>query len=262
MKVEICVDDIESAITAASNGADRLELCSALPLGGLTPSLGFVKTVDEYLKKAYTSTPPRQTTYRVMLRSRDGDFRYTNAEKAIMSADANIFLDAELDPELFEGFVVGAAKDTGDLDFDSVLTNSLAEVNVGNTLHRVSDLIFFPTMRHFHDLEGLWESLSHFLKIDTVLTSGGRATCVEGGFAISDFMQRCELCVMPGCGLNADNLSELVTRMDRTPAWVHSSCSVAERDSTCPEQLSRAFGTRRRTSGELVKRFCDLAHSL
>lgn len=100
--------------TAAAHGADRIELCSALSVGGLTPSHG----VMEYAGVALTNPT---TPVVAMVRPRAGDFVYTNEELAVMEADIRAARRAGL-----AGVVVGASLPDGSLD-EEALTRLVAE---------------------------------------------------------------------------------------------------------------------------------------
>lgn len=94
---EVCVDSVESARNAESGGADRLELCSALSLGGLTPSIGLVQAVRRSVKLPVF----------VMVRPREGDFVYDDDELAVMERDIRSIKE-QLD---VDGFVFGVLHD-------------------------------------------------------------------------------------------------------------------------------------------------------
>ena len=91
--MEVCVDNLSSFINAVEAGASRIELCSSLAEGGLTPSLGFFRQV----KKVNSHVPVH-----VLIRPRGGDFYYSGAEVAIMKEDAAIFVQNGA-----EGLVLG-----------------------------------------------------------------------------------------------------------------------------------------------------------
>ena len=100
--MEVCVDSVQSAINADKGKASRLELCSNLQEGGLTPSLGLYRRV----KKSVPSLP-----IFVMIRPRPGDFCYSEPELEVMREDIEIFKN-----EGAEGFVFGILSPSGDVD--------------------------------------------------------------------------------------------------------------------------------------------------
>src|SRR2546425_4031243 len=92
--LEVIVSSLDDARAAAAGGADRFELCSALALGGLTPSLGTLAAI-----KAETAVPVM-----FMLRPREGGMAYTDGETAVMERDADLALEAGADGLVF-GFL-------------------------------------------------------------------------------------------------------------------------------------------------------------
>lgn len=103
---EVCVDSLESARNADNGGADRLEVCSSLSLGGLTPTIGFVKAV-----KSHISIPAF-----AMIRPREGDFVYDESELTVMEEDVKALKECGTD-----GFVFGVLKSDGSVDRDACL---------------------------------------------------------------------------------------------------------------------------------------------
>ncbi|OBZ79237.1 Copper homeostasis protein CutC [Grifola frondosa] len=107
--IEVCIDSVESAISAVHGGADRLELCGNLGLGGgTTPSLGLFRAV----RKAVPETP-----IMVMVRPRTGDFLYSNAELTVMLEDVRIFKEAGA-----SGVVFGVLHKDGRVDVPRTTT--------------------------------------------------------------------------------------------------------------------------------------------
>ncbi|GFS28600.1 copper homeostasis protein cutC homolog [Trichonephila inaurata madagascariensis] len=100
-KLEICVDNLKSAASAVAGGADRLEVCQALDLGGLTPSPAFVGMV-----KRNFSIPVH-----MLIRPRAGNFEYTDDEVHLMKMDMEFGLHQKVD-----GFVFGALKSNNQID--------------------------------------------------------------------------------------------------------------------------------------------------
>ena len=166
MKIlEICVDSLASARAAIAGGADRLELCSALLAGGLTPYTELLRQI-----RLESHIPVR-----CLMRPRPGDFLYTNEEIAMMAEQIRELKDAGAD-----GFVIGCLTPEGDLDA-AAMTPLLEACNgSGITLHRCIDVSRDPVQSYLTCRE---------LGIDTVLTSGAAASCTVGMSAISRFLE-------------------------------------------------------------------------
>lgn len=154
--LEVCVDSYASAMAAISGGADRLELCSALAVGGLTPSPALLQQIRQI-----SSIPVR-----CLMRTRGGDFLYTREEIQQMAAEIRMLRAAGAD-----GFVIGCLTADGCLDADAMKPLLEAADGAGLTLHRCIDVS--------RDLCQTYQDAAA-LGIDTVLTSGGAGNCLAG----------------------------------------------------------------------------------
>ena len=154
--LEVCVDSYASAIAAIAGGADRLELCSALAVGGLTPSPVLLRQIRE------VSTIP----VRCLMRTRGGDFLYTPEEIRQMAAEITM-----LKAEGADGFVIGCLTADGELDREAMKPLLEAAGGAGVTLHRCID-VSRDLCKTYLDAAALG--------IDTVLTSGGAGNCLAG----------------------------------------------------------------------------------
>lgn len=154
--LECCVDSVESALAAAEGGADRLELCAGLVIGGITPGIALFEEI-----KRYTDIP-----IRVLLRPRFGDFLYTEHEFEILKKETELFGKAGA-----EGIVIGCLTEDGGLHMPQMraLMEMAGEMKV--TLHRAFDVCANP----FEAYEQAGE-----LGIDTILTSGQEESCLKG----------------------------------------------------------------------------------
>jgi copper homeostasis protein len=181
--LEICVDSLASARAAIAGGADRLELCSALAIGGLTPYAELLKQI-----RAESSIP-----IRCLMRPRAGDFLYT-AEEIQMMADQIRTLRALG----ADGFVIGCLTPDGDLDADAMEPLLEAAKGCGLTLHRCIDVSRDPIQTYLDAKK---------LGIDTVLTSGAAGSCSAGKATIGKLLALRDETdgpeVLIGAGVNA-----------------------------------------------------------
>lgn len=182
MLVEVCANSLASAVTAEKAGADRIELCSELAVGGITPSYGLLKAVSEKI-----SIPVR-----VLIRPRSGDFTYSDEEFEIMKK--NIKLCKELG---FEGVATGVLNLNFDFDENRNMELRAAASSLKFTFHRAFDWVLDPYLA-LQGLEGLG--------VDAILSSGQKKTAVEGIELLSDLHDMASRAtIMPGSGINASN---------------------------------------------------------
>lgn len=150
------MDSYASAMAAIAGGADRLELCSALSVGGLTPSAALLRQI-----RRVSGIP-----IRCLMRPRGGDFLYTKEEVEQMAMEM-----AVLRGEGADGFVIGCLTADGALDGNALEPLLSAADGKGLTLHRCIDVS--------RDLERTCRDAAK-LGFDTVLTSGGAGKCLDG----------------------------------------------------------------------------------
>jgi copper homeostasis protein len=215
-ELEICVDEPESAKAALLGGADRLEVCSALQAGGLTPASSFVSWLRE------TTDLPLH----VMIRPRSGGFVYSAPERELMLRDIQGLLALGAD-----GVVVGALTAAGEVDYDFVeqLVSSAGDSHV--SFHRAIDCLESPSsaVQRLADLG-----------IQRVLSSGGASTAIEGAseLAIMHEQAPSEISIMAGAGVRSTNLRELLERTG--VRHVHGSAAKLEatNDRVIPGRVS------------------------
>jgi copper homeostasis protein len=217
--LEICCGSAEDAIEAAAGGADRVELCSALFLGGLTPSLGSLVEV-----KQRTQIPVI-----AMNRPRQAGFRYSPTEFAVMERDAELLLEHGAD-----GIVFGILNADGTVD---VKRTRMLRERIGArqaVFHRAFDVTPDP----FRALEELID-----LGITRVLTSGQKNAATDGVALILKLIEKAagRIEVLPGAGLNADNIRQFVvqTRCDQ----VHMTTFKTQRDTSPLGNSAIYFGS-------------------
>ncbi len=181
--LEVCVDSLASARAAVAGGADRLELCSALAVGGLTP-------YGELLRQIRRES---DIPIRCLMRPRAGDFLYSREEIAMMAAQIRQLKDLGAD-----GFVVGCLDADGNLDGKAMEPLLEAAKDCGLTLHRCVD-VSRDICRTYLEAGALG--------IDTVLTSGGAGNCLTGKETIGQLLQLRDSQggpqVLIGAGVNA-----------------------------------------------------------
>lgn len=154
--LECCVDSVESAMAAEEGGADRLELCAALVIGGVSPSIALFEQVKECCR----------LPVRVLLRPRFGDFLYTDHEFRIIRREVELFREAGA-----AGVVIGCLTADGSLHRERMKELIEAAGGMKVTLHRAFDVCADPEKAY----EQAWE-----LGIDTILTSGQESDCLKG----------------------------------------------------------------------------------
>lgn len=183
MLLEICACNFQSVINAEKAGAHRIELCSELAVGGLTPSFGLLK------QTIYNSKIPAF----VLIRPRSGNFTYSDSEFEIMKQDIQICKDLG-----FAGIVSGVLNQDNTVDIRR--TNQLIELSrpLAFTFHRAFDWVPNP----FEALEQLIE-----LGADRILTSGQANSAEEGIELLKQLKNKAKnrITLLPGGGINAQN---------------------------------------------------------
>ena len=205
--LEICVDSLASARAAISGGADRIELCSALALGGLTPFTALLRQIRE----------ESDIPIRCLMRPRSGDFLYRKDEIRQMAMQMQELKSAGAD-----GFVIGCLTMFGDLDDDAMKPLIDAAGDMGLTLHRCVDVSCDPIETYLQ---------AEYLGFDTVLTSGAAACCMDGMDIIRKLLslrdQRNGPEVLIGAGVNPTNIHKLMDALPTARAF-HTSCKKLE----------------------------------
>lgn len=187
MILEVCVDSVESAVNAAQGGADRIELCGDLIVGGTTPSLALYEQIREKI------TIP----IHVLLRPRFGDFLYSEEEKEVLLRQAKIFSKAGAD-----SLVIGCLTADGQLDLETMKRIMDAGNGTPCNLHRAFDMC-----RNLH------QALEDAKKLDirSILTSGGKASAIDGIQTLDQLKKEAgTIDIMAGSGMNSKNISYLL----------------------------------------------------
>ena len=197
--LEVTIESIASARAAIAGGADRLELCGALAVGGLTPYGELLQQI-----RAESNIP-----IRCLIRPRGGDFLYTKEEIVMMATQIENLRKLGAD-----GFVIGCLTEEGELDKDAMAPLLQAAEGCQLTLHRCIDVSRDPLKTYLDARD---------LGIDTVLTSGAASTCVLGMATIGEMLALRDDQdgpeVLIGCGVKAAVISTFKERFPQARAF-------------------------------------------
>ena len=188
--LEVCADSVRSAVEAQAGGADRIELCSGLVIGGLSPSVAMFEQVKKNV----------DIPVRVLLRPRFGDFCYDGYEFETLKEEVCLFREAGAD-----GVVIGILKPDGRLDTDrmkELVECAKSESKSGKrpcavTFHRAFDVCRSP-------YEALRQCIE--LGIDTILTSGQKDSAWNGRELLKELVREAagEIEILAGAGISPD----------------------------------------------------------
>ncbi|MFC4096221.1 copper homeostasis protein CutC [Euzebyella saccharophila] len=182
MLVEVCANSVQSALNAQKAGADRIELCSELAVGGITSSYGLLKKIRELI-----SIPVH-----VLIRPRSGDFTYSQVEFEIMKENIQLCKDFG-----FAGIVSGVLGDRNNLDVERTAELVTLTGNLHFTFHRAFDWLSNPE----DSLLQLQE-----MGVQTILSSGQATSSVEGLELLKSLQRKSEkITIMPGGGVKPNN---------------------------------------------------------
>lgn len=197
--LEICAGSVESAIAARDGGAQRIELCAALEVGGVTPSAGLIAEARKV----------EGLTLNVIIRPRGGDFLYDSHEVACMEEDIRTCRRLGAD-----GVVIGALTAEGDIDTAACRRLIEAADGMSITFHRAFDMCRDPR-------KALEELIA--LGCHRVLTSGQLPTAEAGIPQLKELVQQADgrIIIMPGCGVNSGNAARILNSTGATE--IHAS---------------------------------------
>ena len=214
MQLEICIDRIESALAAQAGGANRIEVCGCLAVGGTTPSHGLVEQCVDRC----------DLDVMMMIRPHGGGFCYNSDDLDTMLRDISVAKRIGV-----LGVVFGAL--THDRSVDKWASQMLlaAARPLQVTFHRAFDLTHNP-------LQAIDDLLE--MGVDRVLTSGQAKSAQEGTDLIRQAVERCgkRISVMAGAGINMNNVADIVRATG--VGEVHASASVI----STPNKEHRDFG--------------------
>ena len=227
--LEVCVDSAEGLAAAIEGGAGRIELCSALELGGLTPLPSLMRIAARAPIPVYA-----------MIRPHAGPFIFDGTDEEAMMID----IDA-VRTEGLAGVVIGANRQDGRLDMPLISRLRARAEGLGSTLHRAFDLVPDPGAALEQAIE---------LGCERILTSGCVPKAIDGLETLSRLSRKAarRISIMPGSGVRPGNVAEILRATGTSE--VHASCS-SRVDSIDPRAVTFGFeaATTNRTDADVVR---------
>ncbi len=210
-KIEVCSTSLNDAREAEAGGAIRIELCSAITCGGVTPSYGTIQCVAD---------AGLNLDINVLIRAREGGFHYSESEIETMCRDIEFCRETGV-----HGVVIGALTEQGDIDIEACKRMMDAAGDMSVTFHRAFDICRDP----FTALEQIIS-----LGCDRLLTSGQQASAELGAELIAELVKRAagRIIIMPGAGINPRNIATIEQKTAATE--FHSTAAI--------DCLDAAFG--------------------
>lgn len=243
--IEICAGSVESAIAAKKGGAQRIELCSALSEGGITPSQAMIEYVKRNLKIE---------TF-VLIRPRTGDFSYSRAEFEVMKSD--IF---SAKAKGADGIVTGMLNTDGTIDTCRMKEIMDLARPLPVTFHRAFDLTRDPDKASEDIIK---------LGCKRILTSGQAQNALLGADLIARLVKIADnrISIMPGGGINAGNLQHIFDITGATEYHLSATTLVGSRMIFRKEGISMGNGSGNeyemaQTDQNLVSEICQIASKL
>ena len=205
-KLEVCIDNLAGLEACIQGNADRIELCSSLIHGGLTPEVNLMKHASH-----------AEIPVRVMVRPKRGNFHYSSIDLRQMKNDIDMARSFG-----FEGVVFGATLVNGEIDQTFLEKLVKHALGLKKTLHRAIDTVTDPVAA---------VDIATNLGFDCILSSGGFKTANEGLLVLNDMQRRAlgKIEIMPGSGVNPKNAHKIAKSSNFN--WLHSSCSSLLKNS-------------------------------
>lgn len=222
--IEICCNSLQSALNAQLAGADRIELCTGLMEGGMTPSIGMIEEVVEQL---------RIPVY-VLIRPRGGDFCYTDSEFKVMLRDIEWCKQSGV-----KGIVSGVLNDDASINREKTQLLMHASTPLDFTFHRAFDVVTDPMMTI---------QILKAIGCKRILTSGGSAIAYNGKRFIKEFVNAAasEISILSGGGVDEKNIQPLIRETGirevhfSATAFIKSYNDKEFRQTTSQTDLERA----------------------
>lgn len=227
--LEVCCSNIESVMAASTAGAHRIELCSALETGGVTPSIGFIEKAVEIFKGDMM----------VLIRPRSGDYIYSSLEIDLMVRDIQAAIEKGA-----TGVVVGALLNDDEIDVEACKIFIQAAEGHQIVFHRAFDRVKDP----MRSIDTLVE-----LGFDRILTSGCYPNVNEGLDSLMALNKYADnrITIMPGGGVTPLNAAEIIARTGCHE--IHASAKQRKSniaDQSIQSDIATAYDV---TSPEIVK---------
>ncbi|RFB99297.1 copper homeostasis protein CutC [Rhizobium leguminosarum bv. trifolii] len=230
--LEVCVDSADGLAAAVEGGADRIELCSALELGGLTPLPSLMRIAARAPIPVYA-----------MIRPHAGPFIFGRADEEAMLLDIDAVCAAGL-----AGIVIGANRPDGTLDMPLIHRLKAHASGLGSTLHRAFDLV--------PDADQALEQAVE-LGVERILTSGCALKATDGIETLKRLSDKAagRISIMPGSGIHPANVGAILQATGARE--VHGSCSSPV-ESADPRAVDFGFEAKssNRTDGAVVSEMC------
>ncbi len=237
-KLEICTGDPEGVKAAIVGGADRIELCSGLSEGGLTPSIGMIRYASSHIPT------------NVLIRPRAGDFVYSQDETDLIIQDIEAAINAGA-----QGIVVGALTESGKPDINLCKRIIEAAGDADTTFHRAFDMTTDP-------FEALQTIIS--LGFKRILTSGQAPNALEGAQLIRRIHENADgrIKIMAGAGVTPDNVIEILkmSQADEIHASARSLLRGKSQTSAASMGSADDGNSRMATDATIVKKLFDKIH--
>ncbi|OWV69682.1 copper homeostasis protein CutC [Rhizobium sp. N122] len=236
--LEVCVDSVDGLAAAIEGGADRIELCSALELGGLTPLSSLMRIAARARIPVYA-----------MIRPHAGPFIFGSADEEAMLLDIDAVRAAGL-----AGVVIGANRPDGTLDMPLIHRLKAHAAGLGSTLHRAFDLV--------PDADRALEQAVE-LGVERILTSGCALKAADGIETLKRLSDKAagRISIMPGSGIRPANVGAILQATGARE--VHGSCSSPV-ESADPRAVAFGFEAKssNRTDSAVVREMCRAIASM
>ena len=214
-QLEIACFNLNSAKIAQENGADRIELCAEIEVGGTTPNLELTKQVKDLIS----------IDLNVMIRPRGGNFVYSEAEFQQMKNEIHLFKEIGVN-----GLVFGILNEDHSINCTQNAELVALAKPIPCTFHRA-----------FDEVTDAFEALEEVIAcgFQTILTSGQKPNVMEGANRLAELVEKAKnrITIMPGGGLRTTNIEFLQEKTKAT--FYHSSAITDGSETANPEEVKQ-----------------------